>query len=168
MSKYWLFSKASRSFRASTLPERSTTAVGTCLTSVMIAQPEMRSMATGTNSMSVSARRSRPSWRNSFAMMPWSRLPTSAPGGPERPELLAHARLALAIDERHEEVLHVRLDLVGPLHADRSEEHTSELQSRVDLVCRLLLEKKKKYTTNRSAPSPTSPRDRAGTRSPRR
>src|SRR5207249_5899543 len=27
---------------------------------------------------------------------------------------------------------------------DRSEEHTSELQSRFDLVCRLLLEKKKK------------------------
>src|SRR5438105_10156403 len=30
----------------------------------------------------------------------------------------------------------------------RSEEHTSELQSRVDLVCRLLLEKKKKKKTN--------------------
>src|SRR5271163_3238427 len=28
--------------------------------------------------------------------------------------------------------------------ADRSEDHTSELQSRSDLVCRLLLEKKKK------------------------
>src|SRR2546421_7823858 len=28
----------------------------------------------------------------------------------------------------------------------RSEEHTSELQSRSDLVCRLLLEKKKKIT----------------------
>src|SRR5438477_5900173 len=28
--------------------------------------------------------------------------------------------------------------------ADRSEEHTSELQSHVNLVCRLLLEKKKK------------------------
>src|SRR2546421_1969941 len=28
--------------------------------------------------------------------------------------------------------------------AERSEEHTSELQSRSDLVCRLLLEKKKK------------------------
>src|SRR5690349_23961233 len=28
--------------------------------------------------------------------------------------------------------------------AERSEEHTSELQSRRDLVCRLLLEKKKK------------------------
>src|SRR5690606_41396453 len=31
-----------------------------------------------------------------------------------------------------------------PLHALRSEEHTSELQSRENLVCRLLLEKKKK------------------------
>src|SRR5438105_9354233 len=30
------------------------------------------------------------------------------------------------------------------LVVSRSEEHTSELQSRVDLVCRLLLEKKKK------------------------
>src|SRR2546422_1866327 len=29
----------------------------------------------------------------------------------------------------------------------RSEEHTSELQSRLHLVCRLLLEKKKKKTT---------------------
>src|SRR5260221_5083764 len=29
-------------------------------------------------------------------------------------------------------------------HAGRSEEHTSELQSHSDLVCRLLLEKKKK------------------------
>src|SRR5690625_6245908 len=32
--------------------------------------------------------------------------------------------------------------------AGRSEEHTSELQSRGHLVCRLLLEKKKKYTKN--------------------
>src|SRR5438105_10051600 len=31
-----------------------------------------------------------------------------------------------------------------PPSRSRSEEHTSELQSRVDLVCRLLLEKKKK------------------------
>src|SRR5438874_6844251 len=30
------------------------------------------------------------------------------------------------------------------MHFDRSEEHTSELQSRRDLVCRLLLEKKNK------------------------
>src|SRR2546421_3138599 len=31
--------------------------------------------------------------------------------------------------------------------SDRSEEHTSELQSRSDLVCRLLLEKKKTHVT---------------------
>src|SRR5260221_9772381 len=33
---------------------------------------------------------------------------------------------------------------VAPGDAGRSEEHTSELQSHSDLVCRLLLEKKKK------------------------
>src|SRR2546421_1221649 len=33
------------------------------------------------------------------------------------------------------------------LRGARSEEHTSELQSRSDLVCRLLLEKKKKQNT---------------------
>src|SRR3712207_6902114 len=38
--------------------------------------------------------------------------------------------------------LGVRRDRTG----DRSEEHTSELQSRQYLVCRLLLEKKKKQT----------------------
>src|SRR5687768_17699865 len=38
--------------------------------------------------------------------------------------------------------------LEGEQLADRSEEHTSELQSRLHLVCRLLLEKKKKkYNT---------------------
>src|SRR5438874_9656253 len=33
--------------------------------------------------------------------------------------------------------------------ADRSEEHTSELQSRRDLVCRLLLEKKNNHRSSR-------------------
>src|SRR5687768_11360232 len=33
---------------------------------------------------------------------------------------------------------------------ERSEEHTSELQSRLHLVCRLLLEKKKEQTDSRS------------------
>src|SRR5256884_759813 len=37
----------------------------------------------------------------------------------------------------------------APLRPERSEEHTSELQSRLHLVCRLLLEKKK---TNLSRP----------------
>src|SRR5260370_6357448 len=35
---------------------------------------------------------------------------------------------------------------VHELIFDRSEEHTSELQSHLNLVCRLLLEKKKKLT----------------------
>src|SRR2546422_7242704 len=35
---------------------------------------------------------------------------------------------------------------------DRSEEHTSELQSRLHLVCRLLLEKKKKKTKINAIP----------------
>src|SRR2546429_2285132 len=34
-------------------------------------------------------------------------------------------------------------DAHAPCQAQRSEEHTSELQSRLHLVCRLLLEKKK-------------------------
>src|SRR2546428_4386917 len=37
----------------------------------------------------------------------------------------------------------------------RSEEHTSELQSRSDLVCRLLLEKKKKKIEKRSYHTPS-------------
>src|SRR2546426_3494316 len=36
----------------------------------------------------------------------------------------------------------------GLARYNRSEEHTSELQSPCNLVCRLLLEKKKKMTTN--------------------
>src|SRR5260370_26439225 len=77
-------------------------------------------------------------------------------------ELVAHF---LGVDERAQVVIFVkgttdalnriaaeqaRLDgrqvLVTEMehHADRSEEHTSELQSHLNLVCRLLLEKKKK------------------------
>src|SRR2546421_8326511 len=43
------------------------------------------------------------------------------------------------------------LALLGVAFVARSEEHTSELQSRSDLVCRLLLEKKKK---NNNHPHP--------------
>src|SRR5438874_8313873 len=46
------------------------------------------------------------------------------------------APLRAAVMEREAEVTHRGFE--------RSEEHTSELQSRRDLVCRLLLEKKKK------------------------
>src|SRR2546427_6426453 len=40
---------------------------------------------------------------------------------------------------------------------ERSEEHTSELQSQSNLVCRLLLEKKKDITTYRSTPHQHAP-----------
>src|SRR5437868_8012078 len=40
------------------------------------------------------------------------------------------------------------VDDEGAAVVARSEEHTSELQSRFDLVCRLLLEKKKKKENN--------------------
>src|SRR3989441_8792136 len=47
----------------------------------------------------------------------------------------------------------------GELLGERSEEHTSELQSLAYLVCRLLLEKKKKISTtsDRSAPMAETP-----------
>src|SRR5690349_22703409 len=64
---------------------------------------------------------------------------------------------ALPIWPRHDPAPHRRLHLrprvsdahphPQPLGSVRSEEHTSELQSRRDLVCRLLLEKKKKITS---------------------
>src|SRR2546429_5126354 len=57
----------------------------------------------------------------------------------------------LGAREQREQIHHVVLGLVfdrevlpGERPLQRSEEHTSELQSRLHLVCRLLLEKKKK------------------------
>src|SRR5690348_18050248 len=43
-----------------------------------------------------------------------------------------------------------RRSTIGCRESMRSEEHTSELQSPVHLVCRLLLEKKKKHNKNTS------------------
>src|SRR2546422_4885382 len=48
-----------------------------------------------------------------------------------------------------------------PRVANRSEEHTSELQSRLHLVCRLLLEKKKKRRRPRDRLHPHRERIRA-------
>src|SRR5207247_4757687 len=53
----------------------------------------------------------------------------------------AYAQRQATVSAHQEQIrLHLGFQGFGP----RSEEHTSELQSRVDLVCRLLLEKKKK------------------------
>src|SRR5207247_10320996 len=48
----------------------------------------------------------------------------------------------LRLDQQHLDVSSL-FERSGQVRYGRSEEHTSELQSRVDLVCRLLLEKKK-------------------------
>src|SRR5699024_11809492 len=50
---------------------------------------------------------------------------------------------------RHRVVLHSGHLLRGVGRGSRSEEHTSELQSRFDLVCRLLLEKKNTRTSTK-------------------
>src|SRR5690625_5791471 len=53
----------------------------------------------------------------------------------------------------HRNLKHIEKLGINSLH--RSEEHTSELQSRGHLVCRLLLEKKKKTNTITSIPTAT-------------
>src|SRR2546427_8012833 len=45
------------------------------------------------------------------------------------------------------------LEQSGTLSLERSEEHTSELQSQSNLVCRLLLEKKKKNQEHETDPA---------------
>src|SRR5437588_6824870 len=66
----------------------------------------------------------------------------------------------LARDRDHECLAAVGVDVRCDRAKPRSEEHTSELQSHSDLVCRLLLEKKKAETTAakraHNAPSSTS------------
>src|SRR2546422_2286409 len=59
-----------------------------------------------------------------------------------------------------------REDQAGIRHAfveHRSEEHTSELQSRLHLVCRLLLEKKKNTNTRYLSPARRNERIHSGT-----
>src|SRR5256885_3539240 len=58
-------------------------------------------------------------------------------------ERLARRPLHPLLDPPH----HVRHLVAHQAHLLRSEEHTSELQSPCNLVCRLLLEKKKIYFT---------------------
>src|SRR5689334_24807284 len=54
------------------------------------------------------------------------------------------SRLSANLSQLHAGRRHRGAPLSGRRRQDRSEEHTSELQSQFHLVCRLLLEKKKK------------------------
>src|SRR5690349_23947511 len=78
-------------------------------------------------------------------LFPYTTLFRSQPQG----ERLLHLPRAQGRDH----ALHVRV----PHPVGRSEEHTSELQSRRDLVCRLLLEKKKKTTKSTASSSDSKP-----------
>src|SRR5207249_12179041 len=71
------------------------------------------------------------------------RLPVKGYGGTERVVVALVSGLA---------ALGHRVTLLA-----RSEEHTSELQSRFDLVCRLLLEKKKDWSARK--PDPQTPKE---------
>src|SRR2546429_3660954 len=67
-----------------------------------------------------------------------------------------HGRHGFEIEiGRHADLLYMDPKDLHPANLvraiDRSEEHTSELQSRLHLVCRLLLEKKK-YSASRGTP----------------
>src|SRR3712207_7158733 len=75
-----------------------------------------------------------------------------APAGQRRlgdEPLLVLAEQDVGVDERPaaQTAGHHGLQAAEGPHVERSEEHTSELQSRQYLVCRLLLEKKKKTSS---------------------
>src|SRR5215467_15619609 len=69
-------------------------------------------------------------------LFPYTTLFRSFGGSRQRPVL---------VDDRLGERRPARIWNVRRQAAERSEEHTSELQSPCNLVCRLLLEKKKKH-----------------------
>src|SRR2546428_7958416 len=69
-------------------------------------------------------------------------LASSLTGNCGEPQLVLAGGQQHGDDTRVEQLTQAARDQV-----ERSEEHTSELQSRSDLVCRLLLEKKKTHAT---------------------
>src|SRR3989442_11381275 len=65
---------------------------------------------------------------------------------PPRSTLFPYTTLFRSFQDAHPHLFIHLAAVVGGIGANRSEEHTSELQSRPHLVCRLLLVKKKKHT----------------------
>src|SRR5438034_4465957 len=96
--------------------------------------------------------------RNVLRLQRHTRLRKRMAGSPQRPRLsvfrsLKHVYAQIVDDSRGvtlaaastmDPELRVQAKGKKKSEAGRSEEHTSELQSHSDLVCRLLLEKKKK------------------------
>src|SRR5690606_42140977 len=63
-----------------------------------------------------------------------------------RVELKQAAQAVVAVDDAAVQIVEVGGREAATIQRHRSEEHTSELQSREKLVCRLLREKKKRQT----------------------
>src|SRR2546421_7254083 len=80
-------------------------------------------------------------------LFPYTTLFRSEHGGEpiagRRSHPVEQGEIAVAVAEEPQHRHHA-VDGIDQGRRRRSEEHTSELQSRSDLVCRLLLEKKKK------------------------
>src|SRR3989449_8627926 len=97
--------------------------------------------------MAVCARRTRPSSHGPPPKPPMTGMETArTTAGPATgPECLKSRTEAPASSNRFASSTSLSAASFSPWNsAKRSEEHTSELQSRLHLVCRLLLEKKKK------------------------
>src|SRR3712207_7304361 len=75
-------------------------------------------------------------------LFPYTTLFRSAGVGEHLPAAAVLEEPLGQADDPHRDVALAVLQRQGQRGADRSEEHTSELQSRQYLVCRLLLEKK--------------------------
>src|SRR5206468_10793207 len=73
-------------------------------------------------------------FRSLSGLTDWLKVPAKfAPFHYFAPDKIMHGELSAGLN----------MYLLDLIRCERSEEHTSELQSRSDLVCRLLLEKKK-------------------------
>src|SRR2546422_7673135 len=101
-----------------------------------------REVTSSPSSSSVASARTSASWRARRRSAPMAGLEIAH-------EALESQPIALSAEPRYDAHRHVRKQRTAPLRlapedVRRSEEHTSELQSRLHLACRLLLGKKKK------------------------
>src|SRR5438034_5363544 len=85
-------------------------------------------------------------------LFPYTTLFRSRPLAEEMAQHLGQPLCAVTIRHFADGEIFVKID-ENVRGRDRSEEHTSELQSHSDLVCRLLLEKKKNYRWSRMGES---------------
>src|SRR2546430_9049560 len=81
-------------------------------------------------------------------LFPYTTLFRSGPGRPPKAVAAKMAQKKRAAATSGSKAKTIRRGRRGTTRGTRSEEHTSELQSQSNLVCRLLLEKKIKANTN--------------------